>query len=105
MHVQDGWADLLPIKTDQRGMGFRQGVSVKFQAGKGRDSETTRQRSQAGMSTQELLRIVQERGLKLELREGQPMIVGPRDKEHITDELIAVLKIHKPRIIEMLRQA
>jgi hypothetical protein len=55
------------------------------------------------MSTSKLLQIVKARGLRLELRDGRPVIVkGVGD--HCTDKLLAVLKIHREKIIEALKK-
>lgn len=52
------------------------------------------------MSTEKLLEIVQERGLRVELRNGQTVLVG--NKTEATPALLRVLKIHKPKIVEKL---
>jgi hypothetical protein len=54
------------------------------------------------MNTRELLVIVEDRGLRIEVREGQPILVRPQGKGEVTDELLAVLKHHRQRIIEIL---
>lgn len=55
------------------------------------------------MTTEELLAIVERRGLKIELREGRPVIVrNPADPRAVTDRLLSVLTIHRQRIIELL---
>jgi hypothetical protein len=56
------------------------------------------------MSTRELLRIVDARGLRIELRNGAPVLrVNEGQKQMATKELLKVLKIHRPRIIEILK--
>jgi len=56
------------------------------------------------MTTQELLRIAADRGLNIILSEGRPVIAPGCEKAAVTGELLAVLKIHRERIIEILRQ-
>ncbi len=53
------------------------------------------------MTTQELLQIVTNRGLRLSLKDGGPVISGA--KEEITGPLLLCLKRHRERIIEILR--
>jgi hypothetical protein len=54
------------------------------------------------MSTRELLRIVKERGLSIELRDGRPVLIRNGKDAAVTDKLLAVLKIHRDRIIKDL---
>lgn len=53
------------------------------------------------MTTNELLEIAKKRGLKIIVKEGRPMIVNPPSGA-VTDRLLAVLKIHREKIIAML---
>ena len=54
------------------------------------------------MTTTALLKIVKDRGLKIALKEGQPCLVGAAGDPQLTDELLAVLRIHREWIIEQL---
>lgn len=54
------------------------------------------------MSTDQLIEIVQRRGLILKLVDGQPVITRPGGKGELTDNLLKVLKHHRERIIERL---
>jgi hypothetical protein len=56
------------------------------------------------MRTTEVIEIVKQRGLRLELREGQPILVRPNGKGEVTDELLAVLKHHREPIIDLLQR-
>lgn len=56
------------------------------------------------MTTDELLKIVEERGLRIELKEGRPVLVRPEGKGDVTDRLLAVLKVHRDWIIERLKK-
>ena len=56
------------------------------------------------MTTQELLRIAADRGLKIVLKENGPVISPPYDRAAVTGELLDVLKIHRERIIDILKQ-
>jgi hypothetical protein len=55
------------------------------------------------MSTSDVLRIVKDRGLRIELRDGRPVLIRP-EKAEVTGKLLAVLAIHRERIIEFLRK-
>ncbi len=55
------------------------------------------------MTTRQLMDIVKARGLKLELHEGRPVIVPNGHRGEVTDALLAVLKVHKERIIAVLQ--
>lgn len=55
------------------------------------------------MTTTELLAIVKDRGLKIELKDGRPVLVRPPGSDGTTDKLLAVLKRHRERIIDMLK--
>lgn len=58
------------------------------------------------MSTQEVLKIVEARGLSIVLDNGRPVIKRARDNHGaITDKLLAVLKRHRERIIAHLSRA
>jgi hypothetical protein len=54
------------------------------------------------VTTDELLRIVEQRGLKLALKEGSPVTCEGEDNPAVTDALLAVLKIYRERIISVL---
>jgi hypothetical protein len=56
------------------------------------------------MTTESLLALVQERGLRIELRDGRPVLVGAANNPEATDKLLAVLKIHREWIIERLKR-
>lgn len=53
------------------------------------------------MTTDEVLKIVKERGLTVELRDGRPHLIGSGPE--VTDRLLAVLKLHREWIIERLK--
>lgn len=56
------------------------------------------------MSTDEVLNIVKRRGLTLTIAtDGRPVIKNGAGNPNVTDKLLAVLKIHRDRIIERLR--
>jgi hypothetical protein len=55
------------------------------------------------MSTQEVLRIVKDRGLSINLKDGQPLLCRPQGSVAVTDSLLSVLKIHRQRIIDILK--
>lgn len=55
------------------------------------------------MSTRDVLEIVKERGLKIELKEGRPVLVKPEGNTEATPALLHVLTIHRERIIEILK--
>ncbi len=54
------------------------------------------------MRTEQVLEIVRELGFDVVLKEGRPMLTRPPGKTEGTDELLAVLKIHKERIVALL---
>jgi len=54
------------------------------------------------MKTQELLAIVEKRGLKVTLKDGRPFLVPGSNGKEVTDKLLAVLKIHRDQIIRTL---
>ncbi len=54
------------------------------------------------MSTRELLKLVEERGLKVAVRDGRPVLVRAAGSEAVTDKLLAVLKRHRQAIVELL---
>ena len=56
------------------------------------------------MTTQKLLEIVHERGLKIELRDGRPVLIRNGNNDAVTDKLLAVLKIHRERIIQKYQE-
>ena len=55
------------------------------------------------MSTSELLDIVRKRGLRIVLENGKP-VLKRANREQVTDNLLAVLKVHRERIIKMLEE-
>ncbi len=56
------------------------------------------------MTTDQLLAIVKERGLKIELRGDRPVLVAPENSPEVSDKLLAVLKVHREWIIERLKR-
>ena len=56
------------------------------------------------MTTAELLSIVESRGLRIVLQDGRPVLVNPNGQGEVTDALMKVLKRHRDRIIEAIRQ-
>lgn len=54
------------------------------------------------MTTDELLKIVEARGLKVKLQNGQPVLVREHGDQSATPKLLAVLKRHRDRIIAKL---
>jgi hypothetical protein len=56
------------------------------------------------MTTKEVLEIVKARGLKIVLNGDRPEIDPQGKKGVITDKLLSVLKIHRERIIEILKR-
>lgn len=52
------------------------------------------------MSTQQLLEIVKRRGLQIVLVDGRPVLRGERNAA--TPRLLAVLKRHRERIVDLL---
>jgi hypothetical protein len=52
------------------------------------------------MTTEELLEEVQARGLKVVLADGEPRLRG--DRSRLSPTLLAVLKWHRPAIVERL---
>jgi hypothetical protein len=56
------------------------------------------------MTTDQVLGIVKERGLKIELRDDRPVLVGAANNREVTDKLLAVLKVHREWIIERLKK-
>lgn len=57
------------------------------------------------MSTKELLEIVKRRGLRIVVEDGRPILKRPQGNQGVTDRLLAVLKRHKDRIVELLSNA
>ncbi len=53
------------------------------------------------MTTTEVMMIVKDRGLDIVLREGRPILIGRPPA--VTDALLSVLKIHRERIIALLK--
>lgn len=56
------------------------------------------------MTTKQLLAIVEERGLKIVLQDGRPVLKRPQGNEGVTDKLLAVLKYHREQIIRELQK-
>ncbi len=56
------------------------------------------------MTTEKLLAITRERGLDIALKDGRPVIVRGKGKDGVTDALLAVLKVHRERIIALLQK-
>ncbi len=54
------------------------------------------------MRTEQVLDIVKNRGLKIALKDGRPVIVPGPNRKEVTDELVKVLTIHRDRIIALL---
>ena len=54
------------------------------------------------MSTRELLNIVEKRGLRIVLKDGRPVLEGAAANPAVTGKLLAVLKIHRERIVSLL---
>lgn len=54
------------------------------------------------MSTEQLLKIVKDRGLSIAIKEGRPVLVNAANNPAVTDKLLAVLKRHRDRIIDLL---
>lgn len=52
------------------------------------------------MKAEKLFEIVQDRGLKIMVRDGTPIVCG--DKERMTPALIETLKAHRSEILEYL---
>ena len=55
------------------------------------------------MSTKQLMEIVKQRGLRIELKDGRPVLMKPDGNGGVTDQLLKVLKFHRERIIEILK--
>lgn len=58
------------------------------------------------MTTREVLLLVKERGLTVELRDdGTPVLSGnTKNPKAKTDKLMKVLKLHRERIIALLKK-
>ncbi len=56
------------------------------------------------MTTQEVLGIVKERGMKIIIKDGKPMISKPPENHELTDTLLKVLAIHRERIVAILNE-
>jgi hypothetical protein len=54
------------------------------------------------VTTEQLLAIVERRGLKIILVQGRPVLTRPHGNKGVTDNLPRVLKRHRERIIEKL---
>ncbi len=54
------------------------------------------------MTTTQLLRIVEERGLRIAMEDGHPVLFRAKNCGTVTDTLLKVLKHHRERIIEIL---
>ncbi len=56
------------------------------------------------MTTKELMALVKERGLSVELRpDGTPVLKYGNNPAMKTDKLLKVLKLHRERIIAILK--
>lgn len=55
------------------------------------------------MTTEELLEEVRARGLKVVLADGEPRLRG--DRSRLSPTLLAVLKWHRPAIVERLKES
>ena len=53
------------------------------------------------MTTKELLLIVERRGLRVVVENGRPILKRPNGNAGVTDALLAVLKRHREKIIEL----
>ena len=53
------------------------------------------------MTTRELLEIVKSRGMEIYIKDGNPLL--RRNGNPATEKLMAVLKRHRERIIEMVK--
>lgn len=56
------------------------------------------------MSTEKVMEIVRKRGLRIELKDGQPVLKRPAGNKNVTDSLLAVLKLHRERIVRLLEK-
>jgi hypothetical protein len=56
------------------------------------------------MTTAQLMAIVAERGLSIALKDGRPVLQQCAGKPEVTAELLAVLKFHREKIIEILKK-
>jgi hypothetical protein len=56
------------------------------------------------MSTREVLEVVKGRGLRIELRDGAPVLIRPTGSPEVTDRLLNVLKFHRDPIIKLLKE-
>jgi hypothetical protein len=56
------------------------------------------------MTTKEVLEIVKARGLKIVLDGDRPIIQRKKGDPSVTDNLLSVLRIHRERIIEILKR-
>jgi hypothetical protein len=54
------------------------------------------------VTTTELLKIVEGRGLSIRIENGRPLLRRTGSPGAVTDKLLAVLKLHRDRIIELL---
>lgn len=55
------------------------------------------------MTTEEVMAIVKDRGMSIRLRDGQLFIVKEQGSDGLTPSLVAVLKFHRDKILEMLK--
>jgi hypothetical protein len=56
------------------------------------------------MTTREVLEIAKARGLKIVLDDDRPVIQRKKGDPAVTDKLLSVLRIHRERIIDMLKR-
>jgi hypothetical protein len=56
------------------------------------------------MTTKELLKIVESRGLKITLIDGRPVLEGAKGHPAVTDSLLSVLRFHRERIVDHLKR-
>lgn len=54
------------------------------------------------MTTKEVLEIVKARGMRIEIRDGRPVLIRKDNETDKLDKLLAVLAFHRERIIQEL---
>src|SRR4051794_24237528 len=95
MQRRAGPIHLRPVAPGRRRRVFRQGQAAEQEAGERRYQPA--QGGGGGMTTAEVLSIVKARGLRVEIKEGRPILCGK--KEELTPALLAVLKRHREKIL------
>ncbi len=55
------------------------------------------------MRTAELLKLIEDRGLRIEAKDGRPVLVGAKASAVVTPRLLKVLKFHRAAILEWLK--